>query len=148
MSNQLLDLLASLSPPQRSAIALLQLSLDCFNSYDGTGLFSGPGRYGVLAGRTEICAVQADNLPRFWALLLRRMQWPVPPKAADQRIVEALSTPNPGDVLRVLATETVSCITLARMLHDADKAVRKALWDEQQAAETMSETDTLFGAAQ
>lgn len=115
-----------MSPPQQAAISLLKLSLDCFNGADGTGLFSGMERYNVLAGRVEIASVQADNLPRFWALLLRRMQWPVPPKWADGRIVEAISAPEGGEVLRVLATETASCITLARMLHDEKKAGMKA----------------------
>lgn len=116
-----------MSPSQTAAINLLKLSLDCFNGADGTGLFSGVERYNILAGRVEIVAVQADNLPRFWALLLRRMQWPVPPKWADERIVSAISAPEGGEVLRVLATETASIITLARMLHDADKASMKAL---------------------
>jgi len=80
-----------------------------------------------LAGRVEICAVQADSLPRFWALLLRRMQWPVPPKSADAAILEAISAPDPHEVLRVLATETASVITLARMAHDQEKASRRAL---------------------
>jgi uncharacterized protein involved in outer membrane biogenesis len=101
--------------------------LDCFNSADGTGLFTSVERYNVLAGRVEISAVQADSLPRFWALLLRRMQWPVPPKYADDRILAAISAPNARDVLRALATETASIITLARMWHDQDKAARKAL---------------------
>ena len=94
-------------------------------------------------GRVEICAVQADNLTRFWALLLKRMQWPVPPKAADERLVRTLSVPDGSEVLRVLATETVSCITLARMLHDEGKALRKALWAESHP-ETTPE-DGLFG---
>ena len=55
------------------------------------------------------------------------MQWPVPPKAADPLIVAAISADNPRDVLRVLATETASIITLARMLHDANKTARRAL---------------------
>ncbi len=84
-------------------------------------------RYSILAGRAEICAAQARDLPQFWALLLRRMQWPVPPKAADPLIVAAISADNPRDVLRVLATETASIITLARMLHDANKTARRAL---------------------
>lgn len=120
-------LVANLTPPQQAAINILKLSLDCFNSADGTGLFSGAERYSILASRTEICAVQADSLPRFWALLLRRMQWPVPPKSADARILDAISAPNAHEVLRVLATETASVITLARMLHDADKATRRAM---------------------
>lgn len=100
--------------------------MDCFNSADGEGLFTGTTRYATLAGRVEICASQARDLPQFWALLLRRMQWPVPPKSKDDAIVEALSSQQPRDVLRVLATETASVITLARMMHDADKSARRA----------------------
>ena len=106
---------------------MVRLSLDCFNSSDGTGMFTGVERYSVLAGRVEISAVQADSLPRFWALLLKRMQWPVPPKAADARILDAISAPDARDVLRALATETASIITLARMWHDQDKSARSAL---------------------
>lgn len=106
-------------------------------------------RYQALAGRVEIVAVQADNLPRFWALLLRRMLWPVPPKYADERIVEALSSPNSSEILRVLATETASCITLARMLHDQDKEARKA--DKaayyREVEDLEKESNTLFGGA-
>ena len=90
-------------------------------------MFTGVARYNILAGRVEISAVQADSLPRFWAILLRRMQWPVPPKSADSSILAAISAPDGRDVLRVLATETASIITLARMWHDQGKAARKAL---------------------
>jgi hypothetical protein len=99
-------------------------------------MFTGIERYNVLAGRIEISAVQADSLPRFWALLLRRMQWPVPPKAADARILAAISAPDGRDVLRALATETASIITLARMWHDQDKAARKALHNDRIDPET------------
>lgn len=136
MSNPLTELLDQMKPEQRHAIALIHLSLDCFNSADGTGLFTGVTRYAALAGRVEICAVQADSLPRFWALLLRRMQWPVPPKAADGRIVTVISAPNARAVLQVLATETASVITLARMLHDNDKQTRRELQAEQRAMST------------
>ena len=127
MSSQLQDLLQTLSPPQQAAINLVHLSLDCFNSADGTGFFTGVDRYAALAGRVEICAVQADSLPRFWALLLKRMRWPVPPKAADARVLAAIAAPDGRDVLRALATETASIITLARMVHDQDKAARRAI---------------------
>lgn len=99
-------------------------------------MFAGVERYNVLAGRVEISAVQADSLPRFWALLLKRMQWPVPTKAADARILAAISAPNDRDVLRALATETASVITLARMWHDQDKAARKALRADSTDTET------------
>lgn len=114
---------------------MLKLSLDCFNGADGTGLFCGVDRYAALAGRVEICAVQADSLTRFWALLLRRMQWPVPPKSADQRILDAISSPDGREVLRALATETASIITLARMWHDQDKKSKRAIQDAGRAAD-------------
>ena len=126
-------LLASMTPQQQAAINLIRLSLDCFNSKDGSGLFAGAERYRALASRVEICAVQAESLPGFWALLLRRMQWPVPPKSADESIVVALSADGGDEVLRVLATETASVITLARMLHDQDKTARRALCNVQTA---------------
>lgn len=119
------DLLETLSPQQKAAINLIKLSLDCFNSADGIGMFSGVTRYNVLAGRLEICAVQADSLSKFWALLLSKMRWPIPPKNADKLIVQAINVPDGAGVLRVIATETASLITLARMLHDEDKAAKR-----------------------
>lgn len=127
-------LIETLNPPHQRAIQLVALALDCFNSAEGIGLFSGAARYQVLAGRVEICAAQARELPQFWALLLRRMQWPVPPRSADPLIVAALSAENPRAVLHVLATETASVVTLARMVHDAAKAERKALAAESRKA--------------
>lgn len=121
MSNELQSLIEQLDPPQKAAINLIKLSLDCFNGKDGTGLFSGVERYNVLAARVEVSAVQADSLTRFWALLLKRMMWPVPPKSADARILECISAPDARGVLRALAVETASIITLARMLHDQEK---------------------------
>lgn len=104
-------------------------------------MFAGVERYNVLAGRVEISAVQADSLPRFWALLLRRMQWPVPPKSADARILAAIAAPDGRDVLRALATETASIITLARMAHDQDKAARRALRADAIAPDAGDTTD-------
>jgi hypothetical protein len=104
-------------------------------------LFAGVERYNVLTSRVEICAVQADSLPRFWALLLKRMLWLVPAKAFDDRVVAAISAPDARDVLRVLATETASVITLARMAHDEGKAARRAD-RELQRAELQADPET------
>lgn len=75
--------------------------------------------------------MQADNLPKFWAILLKKMQWPMPPKGADSKIIDAVSVPNPDKVLRCIATETPSLITLARTLHDMDKETRRRLAAEE-----------------
>jgi len=135
-------LIDGLSGPEKAAIEVVKLALDCFNTAEGLGLMTGVSRYQMLAGRVEICAVQANSMTAFWALLLRRMQWPVPPKKADSKIVECLSAPDEQSTLRVLATETASIISLARMLHDADKESRKELAMEQ--LETGSESSEDF----
>lgn len=111
-------------------MAIVKLSLDCFNSMDGCGMFTGVTRYNSLAQRLPLAAVQARDMHGFWAGLLRKMQWPVPPKKADPKIVEALTVEDARMTLKALATETVSIITLARMLHDQDKKTRRELQDE------------------
>lgn len=108
-------------------MSLVKLSLDCFNSADGTGLFAGVARYNVLEQRLPLAAIKARDMFGMWAGLLRIMQWPVPPKSADQRIAEALLVSDPPQTLRSLATEAQAIVSIARMLHDADKAARKAL---------------------
>jgi len=108
-------------------VKLIKLSLDCFNSVDGTGLFTGTTRYPVLAGRVELCAVQSRNIPEFWAALLRKMRWPVPPTKFDSQIAGFFRADQQGDVLRCLATEAVSIVTIARMIHSAEKPKRSAL---------------------
>lgn len=141
------DLIETLSDQEKAAINLVRLSLNCFNSADGIGMFTGVTRYNVLAGRLEICAVQADSLPKFWSLLLNKMRWPMPPKSADKQILQAINVPDGNGVLRVIATETASIITLARMLHDEDKAAKRLpqpLTDEEIFGESASNLDDIF----
>lgn len=130
VAQQLFD---SLTPPQQDAVSLVKLSLDCFNSADGAGMFSGVARYNVLEQRLPLAAIKARTMFGMWAGLLRIMQWPVPPKSADQRIAQALLVEHPAQTLRALATEAQAIVSLARMLHDADKAARKALRAEANA---------------
>lgn len=102
-------------------------------------------RYNVLAGRTEIAATQSRDLHGFWAQLLKKMCWPMPPKLMDQHIVAALSAENQPQILRALATETVSIITIARMLHDEDKETKRLLKAEKAMEAHDFEDDTLEG---
>lgn len=119
------DMINNLSQPQRNAIALVKLSLDCFNSAEGSGMFTGVTRYNSLAQRMPLAAIQARDIHGFWSGLLRKMQWGVPPKSMDARIIECLDIADQWETLKVLATEAVSIITLARALHDQDKKERK-----------------------
>jgi hypothetical protein len=71
-------------------------------------------------------AVQSRDMAAFWAKLCHKMLWPMPPKRMDAEIVAALTVEDTAQVLRSLATESTSIVMLARMLHDEDKAARKA----------------------
>lgn len=117
----------SLSPHQQDAVSLVKLSLDCFNSADGTGLFAGGARYNELEQRLPIAAIKSRTIFGFWANLLNGLKWPVPPKYADQRILESLNVSDPAKTLRSLATEHKAIISVARQLHGDDKATRKVL---------------------
>ncbi len=97
---------------------------------DGAGLFTGVARYNVLEQRLPLAALKSRNMFGMWAALLRIMQWPVPPKKLDQDIIESLNVSDPAQTLRVLATEAQAIISIARMLHDDDKAAKKALLPE------------------
>lgn len=119
--SQVSELLGTLSQPEQDAVQVMVTALDCYNSKDGSGLFAGVERYSVLTARTEVAAVQSNGLAQFWANLLRRMMWDVPPRKFDQQIVSALNVENPHEVLRVLASGTASIIMLARMVHSAKK---------------------------
>jgi hypothetical protein len=120
------DLLQTLTPPQRAAVDAVRLALDIHNRADGAGLFRGVERYAILGARVEVCAVQANSMLRFWALLHRRLNWPTPPRAWDADVAALMAAPDGAEVLRTLATETVSIVTLARIAHDAGKAQRRA----------------------
>lgn len=128
--NAVQQLIDNLSQPQKDAIHLVKLSLNCFNSMDGAGLFTGVARYNVLEQRLPLAALKSRNMFGMWAALLRIMQWPVPPKKLDQDIIESLNVSDPAQTLRVLATEAQAIISIARMLHDDDKAAKKALLPE------------------
>lgn len=115
-----------LSPEQRAAVEIVKTALDCYNSKDGTGLFTGASRYDILATRMAIAAAQVQNLTAFWAKLQQRMLWGVTPKALDEQIVRVLSADEPLKVLTSLRNETPSLVMLARMLHDIDKRTNEA----------------------
>lgn len=108
-------------PEQRAAVEIVKTALDCYNSKDGTGLFTGSTRYDVLATRMAIAAAQVQSLTAFWAKLQQRMLWGVTPKSFDEQIVRVLAADEPLKVLTALRNETASLVMLARMLHDIDK---------------------------
>lgn len=107
-------------------MALLRTALDSYNSAEGTGLFAGVSRYGILEGRVQLAAVQARTLREFWSILCRKMLWPITPRSADEAILGLLADPEPGPVLRLLAGQTAPLLMIARFTHDAGKQARRA----------------------
>lgn len=98
---------------------------------DGAGLFTGVNRYNVLEQRLPLAAIKSRNMFSMWSSLLHIMQWPVPPKKADQDITKALKVADPAKTLRALAIDTQAIIMIARMLHDQDKASKKAMYAQE-----------------
>lgn len=119
------DLLADLNLDERHAVALLRTALDFYNSADGTGLFAGVSRYAVLEGRVQLAAVQARTLREFWAVLCRKMLWPILPRAADETILPLLAYPAGRSVLHLLAGQTAPLLMLARYTHTEAKTERR-----------------------
>lgn len=125
-----MKILEMLSQPQKDAVKIIQVSLDCYNSKDGIGLFTGVERYNVLANRVGLVAVQSRDMASFWAKLVSKMLWQMPPKKFDQMVFDALSVSDPAATLKALATETVSIVSIARMMHDKSKKERAAIREE------------------
>lgn len=130
---KVIGLIDSLPQSQQDAVAIIKLTLDCYNSYDGSGLFVGMHRYKVLQERLKISALSSQTLFDFWSNLLRRMMWSLPPKSADGLIAHAIAGKDDRLVLKSIFDDTPSLISIARLLHDSDKDTRKALWAEELA---------------
>lgn len=125
---------------------LVKTAIDCFNSRDGIGLFSGPARYNVLEERMMLCAVQARSLTEFWGILCKKMLWPTPPKRMDEEILPLITGHEPSHdraVLNAMRREPASIVMLARFWHDEDKQARKA-----EAAEIEAEWQEVLSASE
>lgn len=114
-------LIASLSPPEQRAVALLKLALDSYNSTDGSGLFRGVARYDVLEGRARLAAHQARTVREWWSILLRRLLWPPPARRFDEPLLTLLSDGDDAATLRALASQSASLVMVARYWHDSEK---------------------------
>ena len=61
--SKVMELVDSLPQPKQDAIAIIKLALDCYNSYDGSGLFVGMDRYKKLQERLKISAMFQSTHP-------------------------------------------------------------------------------------
>ena len=123
-------LLLTLNEAEQQAVQIIRTALDCYNSKDGSGMFIGVDRYVILEERAGIAAIQSTNLTQFWANLLRRMMWGVPPRRFDEQITDCLTYDKPHEVIRVLATQISFVVMLARMIHTEEKPKSQAVSTE------------------
>lgn len=120
-----------LTAHEKTAVALLEAALDIYNTYDGTGLFSGMDRYARLTKRVEISAIKSLTIHHFWADLCRSMCWPIHYQKYDAYLLELFEAPNSVQILRAFATEAVSLVMIARSLHAKTRAQRKREHEEE-----------------
>lgn len=118
----LAPLMQDLTFPEYLATLLVRLFADEFNSYDGTGLFSGGERWQNLESRVAHAAY-TDTLHRFWARLLGMMQVGLPEGALDRQVLPLLAVPERtgADVLHYLRTQGNHVVQLARFWNDTVK---------------------------
>lgn len=113
------DILAGLTPAEQRAVALLSTMIRWHGGRAGDGLFTGPGRYEVLAGRVRESAVTSRSVRAFWDRTARRMRWSIGPVSSDADVL-ALIGPSDTDqeTLRALADRTDSVVRIARSLRE------------------------------
>lgn len=137
------EYMESLKPPEQHAVKLIKTAIDCFNTRDGIGRFSGPARYHNLEAVLPLAATQAQgSLTRFWGVLLKKMMWPSPPKRMDEEIISLItSAKDERLVLKALMEQPASICMLARYWHSEDKRPAKELEAEWQAVLSEGETN-------
>jgi len=127
----------NLNKAEEMAVRYYQFILDCYNSKDGTGLFTGMTRYTVLQERVILAATESQNLHDFWCNVTRIMKFYAVPKAADERLSNfwLLETNLQREIIDVFINHTAMVNVLARQLHTDNKEERKLMQQESEASE-------------
>jgi len=110
-----------LSSEQEHAVKVIKKFISCYNSQNGTGLFSGISRYHMLESRVKIAAIQSNSLMDFWSNLRQKLMCPVPNRNMDDDVIALWQYVPQNLVLKCLATQAAECIMLARVSIDEDK---------------------------
>lgn len=115
------EIMASLEQDEQQAIKLVSMFLKVFNSYDGSGIFTGVSRYTTLSNRLVIAASQSKSLFSFWGNLCRLLSVGVNPTKYDDEVAQLFSYENPMGALGTIRKKYASVIVIARMLHNEEK---------------------------
>lgn len=115
-----------LSDAERRAVTFVRLLIDIYGGQDGTGLFRGVARYGVLESRLRLAAVQGRSLMDTLTHTMRLMRWPVGPSRHDAALIAAVTAEAAEDAATraVLRDRTALVIILARHQREVSRAAR------------------------
>lgn len=114
MDETIAALVAELTPGEQRAIALLGLMIRWHGGRDGDGLFTGPGRYEVLAGRVRETATMSRSVRAFWDRVTRRMRWSVGPVSSDGEILALIGPADTDPDTLVARPRATRCSTATR----------------------------------
>lgn len=116
-------LLETLNVVEFGAVVLARQFIDLYNSLDGTGLFSGMGRYEMLQARLNQSAVKSRSLRNFWDSLCQAMLVRIHGGEHDEGLILLFAMPLPYQraVLRTLAEKHNSVVAISRYWHSQAK---------------------------
>lgn len=91
--NEIVDLMNGMTKAEFVAVAFTKTFIEIYNSMDGTGLFSGVGRYQMLESRLRYAAIRSNSLRKMWATVCTDLQFPLHPLAHDEIVLAFYALP-------------------------------------------------------
>lgn len=119
----LIPLFEQFSFAQFVATATVRLWLDIYNGEDGTGLFSGMGRYDMLWPRLRVSAIRSANLRQLWDRTCNQMKVGIHPSKYDESLIALFALPVLVQyaAVKTIEAEYDSLTAVARYWHTEQK---------------------------
>lgn len=115
------DVMSLLEEPVKKAIFIIQNFIDIYSNSENLGLFSGAERYINLENRVKVVAYQSKNLSEFYSKLIDKMLVSTQRVSKDIIVIDILKMSEQDKILKALAIETSTVITVARYLRTLNK---------------------------
>ena len=118
---------------EENAVKIIQYFLNCYNDKDGIGgIATGTTRYSIFEQRVELAASRSQSVKDFWGCLRKNLMCGIWNKKADSFILPLFMLQDQPLIIRSIAAASSEIVAIARVFHDADKKLKKQLWDEQE----------------
>ncbi|MBU6362526.1 MAG: hypothetical protein KGS46_21145, partial [Chloroflexi bacterium] len=114
--NEIVELLNGMTKAEFVAVAFAKTIIKIYNSMDGTGLFSGIGRYQMLESRLRYAAIRSNSMRKLWATICADLQFPVHPSTYDEIVLAfyALPTSTQQAVIAAIVSQYRAIVAIAR----------------------------------